>query len=571
GSTLAASSFDAAWADRATSGAFVVTLDPAASTDSYDFQLLKPIDGGVGTFNTETGTWAFAGGNTNYVYYEDLSGQNLPSVLLTPSEGTRLNGTANQVGMSGGGGGQNIGSGESVRVDFVSNISGTPKAADYVVPADHAFDEHVMVNGAAVTFSLNTALARATVNFRAYDDADTVDGVPGNEQDDVGDYQEAAGTSEQVTRVTVNGTVYTSDFNAGGIGFSVDFLGDGSVDIGGLKDGDTVAIFTGDGFTTVEYHYVSGSTFALSGFGATTFDPGALAALSFDLGVYDSDGDVTIVNDGLQVLLSPDDQQVLMGTSGVDNLSAPGGQSMTLVGLGGNDVLTGNTGNDILVGGQGDDVISGGAGSDTAAYLDATSGVSANLASGTATGGDGTDSLNSIENVVGSRYGDTLIGDAQDNTLLGGAGDDTLRGGAGNDTLYGSAENVLSDTESDTFVWSLGDAGSTATPASDVIRDLRVGAGGDVLDLRDLLDGEVAGTDEAAAQSLAQYLNFTEVDGNAVMQVDPNAGTFAPTQNVTFENMSMSQLTAGLGLADNAGNLDIIREMLEQGNLKNSA
>jgi Ca2+-binding RTX toxin-like protein len=536
-----------------------------------------------------------------------LSGQGLPSILLTPSQGTRLNGTANEIGVGGGGGGQNVGSDESVRVDFVTNIGGLPKAADYVGPADHTFDGHVMVNGAAVTFSLNTALSRTTVNFRAYDDLDTVDAVPGNEPDDVGDYQEPANTSEQVTRVTVNGTVYASDFNAGGLGFSVDFLVDGSVDIGGIKDGDTVAIFTGDGFTTVEYHYVSGGTFALSGFGATTFDPGALAAMSFDLGVYDSDGDLAIVNDGLQVLLSPDDQQVVMGTSGADNLAALAGQAMTLVGLGDNDVLTGNTGNDILVGGQGDDVISGGSGSDTAAYLDATSGVTASLATGTATGGDGTDTLNGIENLMGSRHGDTLLGDAQDNTLLGGAGDDALegagggdrlaggaggdtlsggagddllkggegsdilRGGSGNDTLYGSAENVLSDPDSDTFAWSLGDAGSTITPASDVVRDMRLGTGGDVLDLRDLLEGEVAGTDQAAAQSLAQYLSFTEVDGNAVMQVDPNAGTFAATQNITFENMSMNQLTASLGLANGAPDADIIREMLEQGNLKNSA
>ena len=62
-------------------------------------------------------------------------------------------------------------------------------------------------------------------------------------------------------------------------------------------------------------------------------------------------------------------------------------------------MLIGNTGNDILVGGQGDDVISGGAGSDTAAYMDATAGVVANLATGTATGGDGTDTLASIENL----------------------------------------------------------------------------------------------------------------------------------------------------------------------------
>jgi len=295
-----------------------------------------------------------------------------------------------------------------------------------------------------------------------------------------------------------------------------------------------------------------------------------------------------------------------MGTSGVDNLSAPAGQPMTLVGLAGNDVLTGNTGNDILAGGQGDDVISGGDGSDTAAYMDATAGIVANLATGTATGGDGTDTLASIENLVGSRYADTLIGDAQANTLLGGTGDDTLEGaaggdrlsggagsdalsggvgddllkggegsdtlygGAGDDTLFGASEN-LPDLQSDTFEWKLGDAGTTLTPAHDVVRDMQLGVGGDALDLRDLLEGEVAGTDLAAAQSLDQYLHFTEVNGKAVLEVDPDAGTASMTQSITFDNMSLNQLTANLGLANGAPDVDIIREMLEQGNLKNSA
>jgi len=58
----------------------VVALDPAAG--NYDFTLLRQVDGAVGSFNTREGSWNFQGGNTNYVYYEDLSGQGLPDVLL---------------------------------------------------------------------------------------------------------------------------------------------------------------------------------------------------------------------------------------------------------------------------------------------------------------------------------------------------------------------------------------------------------------------------------------------------------------------------------------------------------
>ena len=53
------------------------------------------------------------------------------------------------------------------------------------------------------------------------------------------------------------------------------------------------------------------------------------------------------------------------------------------------------------------------------------------------TGGAGSDTLISIENLTGSAFDDTLTGDGDDNVLSGLAGDDTLDGGAGNDTLDG--------------------------------------------------------------------------------------------------------------------------------------
>jgi Ca2+-binding RTX toxin-like protein len=49
----------------------------------------------------------------------------------------------------------------------------------------------------------------------------------------------------------------------------------------------------------------------------------------------------------------------------------------------------------------------------------------------------GTDTLTSIENLVGSDFNDTLTGDAGANKLEGGVGNDTLNGGLGNDTLDG--------------------------------------------------------------------------------------------------------------------------------------
>ncbi|NOU26225.1 MAG: hypothetical protein HOO90_11910, partial [Methylotenera sp.] len=99
-----------------------------------------------------------------------------------------------------------------------------------------------------------------------------------------------------------------------------------------------------------------------------------------------------------------------------------------LSGLAGNDTLTGSTGNDKLDGGEGNDILDGGAGSDTliggngidtATYKYATSAVTVSLATAGAqvTGGSGSDTVVSIENLTGSNYDDTLTGSSGNNTL----------------------------------------------------------------------------------------------------------------------------------------------------------
>src|SRR5205814_9605965 len=97
-------------------------------------------------------------------------------------------------------------------------------------------------------------------------------------------------------------------------------------------------------------------------------------------------------------------------------------------------------GKDLLEGGAGKDLLDGGSNSDTASYAHATSGVTVNLSIATAQnvgGGQGIDTLASIENLIGSDFGDRLTGGGTNNTLQGGAGDDVLVGGAGKDVLDG--------------------------------------------------------------------------------------------------------------------------------------
>jgi serralysin len=96
--------------------------------------------------------------------------------------------------------------------------------------------------------------------------------------------------------------------------------------------------------------------------------------------------------------------------------------------FGGTSNGTGNTLDNMLYAGDGNNVLDGGAGNDTVSYAFATAGVAVSLATaGTqATGGSGSDTLISIENLIGGGFNDSLIGNAGNNVLDGGAGNDTV-------------------------------------------------------------------------------------------------------------------------------------------------
>ena len=97
-----------------------------------------------------------------------------------------------------------------------------------------------------------------------------------------------------------------------------------------------------------------------------------------------------------------------------------------------NDVLRGDAANNLLIGGPGADVLDGGFGSDTASYSNT---VRADLGNpGTNTFEAAGDTYISIENLVGSAFGDVLVGNDEDNIFHGGLSGDELNGGNGSDT-----------------------------------------------------------------------------------------------------------------------------------------
>jgi len=233
------------------------------------------------------------------------------------------------------------------------------------------------------------------------------------------------------------------------------------------------------------------------------------------------------------------DNTPMFSSSGAPNLSAlqdivqnddgtysiRTGQELT--GSEANDIIQGTDGKDVITGGLGDDTIYGGSGDD---IID---------------GGAGNDML------YGGSGADTLKGGEGNDVLYGNEGRDTLIGGKGDDILYGG-------TGSDTFKWELNDQGTKAAPAVDTIKDFStatVAAGGDVLDLKDLLVGENDG-------NLTQYLNIKKDGANTVIDVSTTGNVATQVdQKIVLENVDLTNNNA-------LTNQQIINDLLQKGKLQ---
>ena len=302
---------------------FVIVLNPADATYTVDM---------IGTVDVTTdvdfssGLYNFAGGNTEWNGFipaiESLGGvvndNNSPDLLLTPEIGEvhagSINTTANAGGVGGGSGSNNVGTLETFRIDFVTDLSGNPNSqgpGDYGVLAkrDHVFDGHYTVNGATGIFASTTG---SIVNFAAFFDDDTTGGV-GN--DVVGD-----GAPRAVTGVSVNflngsqffdlspvGQQSFTNVTIGGRQFTITELGDGTVNISGVVTGTQVGVFTANGYNSLEYTYVSGEEFQIGQFGASVPTVGSV---SFDVPIELVDGDGDTVTNSIGVTLTPPGQVI---------------------------------------------------------------------------------------------------------------------------------------------------------------------------------------------------------------------------------------------------------------------
>ncbi|MFZ1425900.1 MAG: M10 family metallopeptidase C-terminal domain-containing protein [Geminicoccaceae bacterium] len=205
---------------------------------------------------------------------------------------------------------------------------------------------------------------------------------------------------------------------------------------------------------------------------------------------------------------------VLTGSGGANNLAGLAGNDL-LLGLGGKDVLNGQDGSDVLDGGPGNDVLNGGNGVDIATFAGTTA-VVVDLAAKPATAkrGSETDTLTSIEGVIGSSKADIFKGDGQNNEFQGGLGKDTATGGAGRD-LY--AFKSVQD--------------SPAGAGRDVVKDFTTRQ--DVIDLSDIdADSTVPGQQSfrwvgSATLTGAAQLGYYRSGGDTIVRASSDADAAA--------------------------------------------
>jgi Ca2+-binding RTX toxin-like protein len=326
---------------------------------------------------------------------------------------------------------------------------------------------------------------------------DNLYGGLGNDLLDGGSGTDWAYYSFAPTAVTVNLSITTAQ-NTGGAGI------DTIANIENMLGSDFNDVLTGNGSANILVGG-AGSDTLTGGGGDDTY----YVDVSGDVIVEVSGGGTDYVVSSVSYTLSNNVEYLFLGGAAAINGNGNAEENF-IIGNSADNRLVGGAGDDWLEGGLGNDYLDGGSGLDIASFASLTVGVEIDLSnfSGTIATSLGTDTLVSIEGLIGgagndvlkagatatyldggagsdflggSAFADTLIGRAGNDGIAAGAGNDSLYGGDGDDTLLGQAgDDTISGGIGRDFIDG-GDGNDTvnAGDANDLING---GNGNDIID-----------------------------------------------------------------------------------------
>ena len=268
----------------------------------------------------------------------------------------------------------------------------------------------------------------------------------------------------------------------------------------------------------------------------------------------DPDGDL-IDNDDAVLPGDTGDDDLIYGYGGDDSITAGAGNDEVFGGTG-NDTIAGNTGDDTIAGEAGDDVIllndnygndliDGDETSETSGDTIDGSGLTQNVTvnfsapeAGTISNGTDTATFSNIEHVITGAGDDTVTGGAVSEDITTGGGNDTiLSTGTGADTIdTGAGDDTITFSEGDSIdggegndVFTLEDLGEPTNGAINITGGTggETLGGGDTLQLGDLAD----------ISTLATTSDGTNADGNetfsgSITLDDGTLLTFSEIENI---------------------------------------
>ncbi|WP_137920036.1 peroxidase family protein [Hydrogenophaga sp. 2FB] len=316
-----------------------------------------------------------------------------------------------------------------------------------------------------------------------------------------------------------------------------------------LLAGTAIAAFAGSQATNVEAITLDMDA------GADTLNYGATTtALTINLGTGLATGFESVAN--------------------VENVTGGAGNDL-MTGSAAANTLNGGGGNDTFfaVAGDGNDSYLGGAGIDTLDLSATTAGATV-TATAASSADIGSDTLNSIEVILGSQGDDNITGNAGANIIDGQGGNDVINAGAGDDVVLGGAGNDTINGEggSDTVIGGIGNDTATGGAGNDTFFAMvgdgddsyTGGAGADTYNLAGTAAGATV-TDVSASSAeigndlLATIENVIGSQGDDSIVFDTGANVVDGQAGADFlsTGAGADRLTGGAGndtMAGGAGN-----------------